>query len=188
MGTDEPVRADFWRLWVFNDPSWDWWSFDFDKDLDYAYTQIAPLVDQTSADLSAFKANGGKMLVYHGWSDPVVSTYDSINYFGRVLDAQGSKASMDEFYRMFLVPGMGHCSGGPGVTNLRSALTAPTPDTDILAAMDRWVETGEAPDDLVATRDVEGEASRTRPVCAYPTQAVYSGSGNPDDAASYSCR
>lgn len=187
MGTDEPVRADFWRLWVFNDENWDWWSFDFDKDLEYAYTQIAPLVDQTSTDLSAFKANGGKMIVYHGWNDPVVSTYDSISYFDKVRDAQGSRAAMDEFYRMFLIPGMGHCGGGPGVTNLRSALTSPAPDTDILAALDRWVEAGTAPDDLVATGNGEGEAVPTRPLCAYPTQAVYSGSGSPDDAASYTC-
>lgn len=188
MGKDKPVRADFWRLWVFNNENWDWWSFDFDKDLAYAYTRIAPLVDQTSTDLSAFKANGGKMIVYHGWSDPVVSAYDSIDYFNKVRDVLGSQMAMDEFYRMFLVPGMGHCGGGPGVTNLRSALTSPAPDTDILAALDRWVETGTAPNDLIATRDVEGEAPRTRPLCAYPTQAVYGGHGNPDDATSYTCR
>ncbi len=188
MGTNEPVRADFWRYWVFDDPHWNWWTFDFDRDVSYAYAKIAPLVDQTSADLSAFKGNGGKMIVYHGWSDPVVSAYDSIGYYDRVRQAQGSQAAMDDFYRMFLVPGMGHCGGGPGATVLRSDLAAPAAGSDILAALDRWVEQGRAPDDLVASRVSGGTVSRTRPLCPYPAQATYKGSGDPDQAANYICQ
>lgn len=188
MGTTEPVRADFWRYWVFDDPHWNWWAFDFDRDVSYAYAKVAPWVDQTSADLSAFKANGGKMIVYHGWSDPVVSAYDSINYYGRVRQAQGSQAAMDAFYRMFLVPGMGHCSGGPGVTGLRSDAASPAASSDILAALDRWVEQGQSPDDLVATRASGSSVSRTRPLCAYPAQAVYRGSGDTNLAANYICQ
>lgn len=188
MGVNEPVRADFWRYWVFDDPSWNWWTFDFDRDVSYAYAKIAPLVDQTSTDLSAFKSAGGKMIVYHGWNDPVVSTYDSIDYYGKVRDAQGSQAAMDEFYRMFLVPGMGHCSGGPGATVLRSEDGSPAADRDILAALDRWVEQGRPPDDLVASRVAGGAVQRARPLCAYPAQAAYTGTGDTNDAASYVCR
>ncbi|SAI05308.1 Tannase and feruloyl esterase [Bordetella ansorpii] len=188
MGTTEPVRADFWRYWVFDDPHWNWWTFDFDRDVSYAYAKVAPWVDQTSTDLSAFKANGGKMIVYHGWSDPVVSAHDSIDYYGRVRQAQGSQDAMDAFYRMFLVPGMGHCGGGPGVTGLRSDAASPAASSDILAALDRWVEQGRAPDDLVATRMSGASVSRTRPLCAYPTQATYRGSGDPDVATNYTCQ
>lgn len=189
MGSTEPVRADFWRYWVFDDPQWNWWTFDFDRDVSYAYAKIAPLVDQTSSDLSAFKARGGKLMVYHGWSDPVVSAYDSIGYYDRVLAAQGSRTALDEFYRLFLVPGMGHCSGGPGATTLRAdADAAPDPSRDILAIMDRWVEQGTPPDDFVASRVAAGSVQRTRPLCAYPAQAAYRGTGDPDDAANYICR
>ncbi|MDX3904526.1 MAG: tannase/feruloyl esterase family alpha/beta hydrolase [Pigmentiphaga sp.] len=189
MGSTEPVRADFWRYWVFDDPQWNWWTFDFDRDVSYAYAKIAPLVDQTSADLSAFKAAGGKLMIYHGWSDPVVSAYDSIGYYDRVLAAQGSRTALDEFYRLFLVPGMGHCSGGPGATSLRAeGDAAPDPSRDLLAAMDRWVEQGTPPDDFVAARMAAGSVQRTRPLCPYPTQAVYGGSGDPNDAANYACR
>ncbi|WP_296555880.1 tannase/feruloyl esterase family alpha/beta hydrolase [Pigmentiphaga sp.] len=189
MGSTEPVRADFWRYWVFDDPQWNWWTFDFDRDVSYAYAKIAPLVDQTSADLSAFKSAGGKLMVYHGWSDPVVSAYDSIGYYDRVLDAQGSRNALDAFYRLFLVPGMGHCSGGPGATTLRvDGDAAPDPSRDVLAAMDRWVEQGTPPDDFVASRTAAGSVQRARPLCAYPKQAVYRGTGDPDDAANYACR
>lgn len=189
MGVGEPVRADFWRYWVFEDPHWNWWTFDFDRDVSYARAKISPLVDQTSTDLSAFKAAGGKLLVYHGWSDPVVSAFDSINYYEGVRTAQGSQEEVDAFYRLFLVPGMGHCSGGSGATTLRGDGTAVpvAPQRDLLAAMDRWVETGQAPDDFIASRVAGGQVTLTRPLCAYPKQAVYDGQGDPNDAASFRC-
>lgn len=190
LGTSEPVRTDFWRYWVYDNPQWDWWTFDFDRDVDYAYAKIAPLVDQTRTDLSAFRAAGGKMIVYHGWNDAVVSAYDSIGYYERVRAAQGSQDAMDTFYRLLLVPGMGHCSGGPGATVLRAdgSLVPPGPGRDLLAALDRWVEQGQAPDDFVATRVSDGAVQRTRPLCAYPKQAIYGGAGSTDEAASYACR
>ena len=188
MGFGAPVRADFWRLWVFEDRAWNWWTFDFDQDADTAYRKIAPLVDQTSADLSGFKARNGKLIVYHGWNDPVVSPFDSIDYYERVAREQGSAGAMNDFYRLFLVPGLGHCQGGPGVTRLRSADASPRPQEDLLVALDRWVESGVAPDDVIAVRDVSGEPRRTRPLCAYPTKAVYDGAGPPEAASSYQCR
>ncbi|WP_312757275.1 tannase/feruloyl esterase family alpha/beta hydrolase [Pulveribacter sp.] len=190
-GNTEPVRADYWRLWTFNDPQWDWWTFDYDRDVQFADTVISPLVDQVNPDIAAFKARGGKAIVYQGWADPVVNTVDTIAYYEQVRRHQGSQAATDDFFRLFLVPGMGHCSGGTGTANFGNQ-GGPSPvlnaERDILMALDRWVEEDTAPDRLVATRMESGQAVRTRPLCPYPKQAVYSGTGSTDDADSFSCR
>ncbi len=187
-GGAEPVRADYWRYWAFNDPQWDWWSFDFDHQLETARERLGPLVDHNSPDIQAFKAYGAKLLVYHGWNDPVVVATDSIDYYERVKATQGSKAEVDSFMRLFMVPGMGHCAGGIGATNIRvTDSPRPHPEQDILAALDRWVEEGSAPDHLIASGKVGG-ADRTRPVCAYPKRAVYLGSGSTDSAENFACR
>lgn len=190
-GGAEPVRADYWRLWVFENPQWNWWSFDFDRDLTYADARLGALVDQTNPDISAFKAAGGKAIVYQGWQDPVVNPIDTIAYYDQVKARQGSQAETDEFFRLFMVPGMGHCSGGAGATNFGNqggASPVADPDHDLLKALDRWVEQGVAPDRIVASRVVAGATERTRLLCAYPKQAVYSGSGATTDAASYRCQ
>jgi feruloyl esterase len=189
-GSTEPVRADYWRLWVFENPQWNWWTFDYDRDLAFADAKISPLVDQTNADIGAFKARGAKVIVYQGWQDPVVNPIDTIAYVDRVKALQGSQAEVDSFLRLFVVPGMGHCSGGSGATNFgNGGAASPTPsaDHDVLMALDRWVETGAAPDRIVATRVVGGAAVRTRPLCPHPKKAVYAGAGSTDDAANFRC-
>lgn len=190
-GGSEPVRADYWRLWVFENPQWNWWTFDYDRDLAFADAKIGPLVDQNNADISAFKARGAKAIVYQGWQDPVVNAVDTIAYYDRVRALQGSQAETDAFFRLFMVPGMGHCSGGSGATHFgNQGGPSPTPsaDHDLLMALDRWVEGGAAPDRLIATRVVGGAAVRTRPLCPHPRVATYSGTGSTDDAASFSCQ
>ncbi|MFT3720721.1 tannase/feruloyl esterase family alpha/beta hydrolase [Pseudorhodoferax sp.] len=190
-GGAEPVRADYWRLWVFQNPQWNWWTFDYDRDLAYADAKVSPLVDQTSTDLAAFKAAGGKAIVFQGWQDAVVNPVDTIAYYERLRAAQGGQAAADAFFRLFLVPGMGHCSGGAGATTFgNSGGQAPNASAanDLLMALDRWVEQGAAPDSIVAARVAGGTVERTRPLCAYPKKAVYKGSGSTDDAASFSCQ
>lgn len=190
-GGAEPVRADYWRLWVFANPQWDWWTFDYDRDIAYADARVSPLVDQTSADLSAFKAAGAKAIVFQGWQDAVVNPVDTIAYAERVKAAQGTQAEMDTFYRLFLVPGMGHCSGGSGAAtfgNSGGQVPNPTADNDLLMALDRWVEQGRAPDRIVAARLSGGNVVRTRPLCVYPQTAVYKGSGSTDDATNFNCQ
>lgn len=191
-GGSEPVRADYWRLWSFENPQWNWWTFDYDRDVTYTEAKLGPLVDQTSANLAAFKARGGKAIVYQGWQDPVVNGIDTIAYYDRVKAAQGgSQAEVDGFFRLFMVPGMGHCSGGSGATSFGNGGSAPPvidADRDILSALDRWVTAGTAPDRIVASRVVSGTVVRTRPLCAYPKKAVYRGSGSTDDAANFSCQ
>jgi feruloyl esterase len=148
-------------------------------------------VDQTSADLSAFKAAGAKAIVFQGWQDAVVNPVDTIAYAERVKAAQGTQAEMDKFYRLFLVPGMGHCSGGSGATtfgNSGGQVPNPTADNDLLMALDRWVEQGRAPDSIVAARLSGGNVVRTRPLCVYPQTAVYKGSGSTDDATNFNCQ
>lgn len=190
-GGTEPVRADYWRLWAFENPQWNWWTFDYDRDVSFTEARLGPLVDQVNADLAAFKARGAKAIVYQGWQDPVVNALDTIAYVDKVTALQGAQAETDKFMRLFLVPGMGHCSGGSGATNFGNQ-GAPAPvadaDHDLLMALDRWVESGAAPERIVASRVSGGATVRTRPLCPYPKKAVYLGSGSTDDAASFSCQ
>jgi feruloyl esterase len=183
-GRTEPARVDFWRYWVFRDPRWDPRTFDFDR-------AVGRAIDQTSADLDAFARRGGKAIVYQGWQDPVVSALGTIAYYERVRDRLGSQEKTDRFFRLFLVPGMGHCAGGTGATSFGNAGAAPPAidaDHDLLAALDRWVERGTPPDRIVASRVTNGTVTRTRPLCPYPKRATYTGSGSTDDAASFACR
>jgi len=175
-GTTEPTRADFWRYWVFDNPQWNWWTFDFDRDMTYARAKISPYVDQTNPDIGAFKARGGKLIVYNGWADPVVNPIDTITYFDKVKALQGSQAEVDRFARLFLVPGMGHCGGGTGTSTF-----------DVLTALDQWVDKGIAPDVIPASRTTGGVVDRTRPLCAHPKEARYNGSGSVNDAANFTC-
>jgi feruloyl esterase len=149
------------------------------------------MVDQRNPDLSAFAARGGKAIVYHGWQDPVVNALDTIAYYEQVRAKHGSQADTDRFFRLFLVPGMGHCSGGTGATSFGNQ-GGPPPvsdaEHDLLRALDAWVENGRAPDRIVASRVVDGRTVRTRPLCPYPKRAVYTGTGGTDDAAHFVCR
>ena len=190
-GAAAPVRADFWRLWVYGTPEWDAWGFDFDRDLAFSLAKLGPLVDHVNADLSAFKARGGKLITFQGWADPVVSALDTIAYYDKVRSLQGSQAETDTFFRLFMAPGMDHCRGGPGANvfgNGGVAAPDPSAQNDLLMALDRWVEQGTAPERLIAARVVNGVATHTRPLCAYPKKAVYSGTGSTDVAASFACR
>jgi feruloyl esterase len=116
------------------------------------------------------------MLFYHGVSDSTFSALDTIDYYNRLADANGGADAVRGWGRLFLVPGMGHCGGG--------SLT--TDSFDLLTALVDWVERGVAPDAIVAKRS--GEPRLTRPLCAYPRYAHYSGRGDPTDASSFACR
>lgn len=176
----------FFRWFVFDDPEWDFRNFDFDKDLAYALEKVGPAVDSNDPDLRPFRDNGAKLIVYHGWSDPDISPLASINYFESVVDViaddtqatnwQSALQSTQDFYRLFMVPGMAHCAGGPG------------PDRfDALTALENWVERDIAPETIIASKIVDDEVVRTRPLCVHPKMATYNGSGDPDAATSFSC-
>lgn len=190
-GGSEPTRANFWRYWVFNDSRWNWWHFDFDRDVARADDRVGRMIDQVNPDISGFAAHGGKAIVYQGWQDPVTNALDTISYYERVRARQGSQESTDRFFRLFLVPGMGHCSGGTGATSFGNQ-NAPAPvidaQHDLLSALDAWVEKSTPPDRIIASRVVNGTTVRTRPLCPYPHRATYSGQGSTDEAAHFVCR
>ena len=189
-GKDVPVRADFWRYWAFNDPSWNWWTFDYHRDYQAALAKLGPLVDQNNPDISQFKSHGGKLIAYQGWADPVVNPLDTIAYYDKVEAQQGSQSATDAFYRLYMVPGMAHCMGGVGQTNFgNQGAPAPIIDAshDILSALDRWVTQDVAPDTITASELKNGSVASTRPLCPYPKRAIYNGNGDTRLAASYSC-
>jgi feruloyl esterase len=132
-------------------------------------------INATATDWSGFRTRGNKLLLYTGVSDPVFSALDLIRYYRQIEQNNGGEEQTHGFARLFLVPGMTHCSGGPGLD-----------DFDALDAMQKWVEEGKAPDSIVAS----GRAfpHRTRPLCAYPLIAKYEGKGDPEDARSFSCK
>jgi feruloyl esterase len=189
-GGTEPARTAFWRHWVFANPKWDWWTFDFDRDLALAHKKIGALIDQVNPNIRAFKARGGKAIVYQGWQDPITNALDTIAYYEKVRARQASQQETDRFFRLFLVPGMGHCSGGTGTTNFgnqNGGSPIVDADHDLLTALDAWVERNRPPDRIIASRVVNNATVRTRPLCPYPQRAVYQGSGSTDDGSSFAC-
>jgi feruloyl esterase len=168
------VATHFFKFLVFNDPSWDYSDYDVAnarKDAKLAAT----FMNATNPDLDAFKAKGRKLIVWHGWSDAAPSALGSIKYYEEVRKRDDA---VRDYFRLFLMPGVLHCGGGPG------------PDTvDWPATLADWVENGKAPDRVIARKAAAGGAvSRTRPLCPYPQHAEYTGAGSTDDAANFVCR
>ena len=175
MDPPEPMRVGFFKYFLFHDPNWDFRTIDWERDLAYA-EQKMPFMAAVDRDMSAFKKRGGKLLMYTGWSDPVVPPQDTVAYYDAVVKTMGGLEKTREFFRFFLAPGMGHCGGGPGPNQF-----------DHLTALEQWVEKGAAPDKLVATHSTNGKVDRTRPLCLYPQVARWKGTGSSDEAANFSC-
>ena len=173
----------FFKYMVFEDPEWDFRSFDYDADLAYALRKVGPILDARDPDLDAFRSREGKLIVYHGWSDADITALSSIEYYEMVASRLGGErgraaglSETAEFFRLFLVPGMGHCRGGPG------------PDRfDALGALESWVELGTTPARIIASQIADGQIVRTRPLCPYPQAGAWSGQGSPDSEANFAC-
>ncbi len=153
-------------------------TFDFDKD-PARLAFMGRLLDADDPDLAPFKATGGKLIMFHGWADPVVLPQVTVEYYESVISSMGGLAETADFSRLFMVPGMGHCWELPGQG----------PDRfDPITALEAWVERGIPPDSILAEkRDSSGNLIRTRPLCPYPQVARYMGSGDPDAAANFRC-
>jgi feruloyl esterase len=172
----EDVAVDTFRI-LFNDPSWDYRTMDFDKDIARADRLGANTIDAADpSKLGKLFARGGKIFYYHGWNDPAITPLSAIDYYDKAVAANGGRSKTDGSMRLFMVPGMGHCGGGEG------------PNTfDKLDVVVKWVEQGKAPDQVIASHATNGHVDRTRPLCPYPQVARYKGSGSTDEAQNFSC-
>jgi feruloyl esterase len=158
------------RILGFQDANYDWREFDLDRDLPII-DAAAGFVDAVDPDLQAFKAHGGKLLLYAGWRDTGITPENTVAYYESVREEMGPE--QDDWLRLFLAPGMGHCRGGPGVDVF-----------DTLTALEQWRERDVAPDQMLARGRESGLA---RPICAYPAYAKFDGSGALEDAENWSC-
>ena len=167
--------------WVFG-KDYDWRRFDFDHDNQRYTEKLAPMLNATDPNIDTFRQHGHKLLMYHGWSDWLVAPGESINYYQAVLQGAGQGNTtlppIEDSFRLFLVPGMAHCGGGPGATHF-----------DALGAVVDWVENGTAPDRLLASKSpaAAGDTTLQRPLCPYPRTAQYQGTGSLNEAASFVC-
>jgi len=159
-----------WTKW--KGPEYDW-----DKDATMVINELSPLLDDADPDLAAFKKRGGKLLLYTGWADPLIPAADLVNYYEGMQKKMGGPQATAEFARLFMVPGMGHCSGGTSPNRF-----------DALGALEPWVEKGLAPEKMIATQVAQGATVRTRPLCVYPQVSKWNGSGSTDDAANFTCK
>lgn len=155
-------------------PSWSYTMFNFDTDPPRV-AKAAAILNPHNPDLSKLRRRGGKIVHYSGWGDQQVNPFPAIEYYETVSKRFGEKQTRD-FYRLFMVPGMYHCSGGPGCSN-----------ADWLTAVMDWVEKGVAPQQILGSHIENGQTTRTRPLCPYPRVARYKGTGSTDDAVNFAC-
>jgi feruloyl esterase len=193
---------------VYEGRPWDWRTSNLHDDVLLADAKEAPYVNATNPDLRTFRAHGGKLIVYHGWGDAAVAPRNSIDYYHQVRDflamypdvrTAPAAATLDDFYRLFMVPGMSHCWDGVGPDSFGNE-EVPAPgllqdaDHDVVMALDRWVVDGAGPERIVATKLPEKDSAgnilqeiMTRPLCPYPKVARYQGTGSTNDAANFRC-
>lgn len=162
-----------YRYLVYDDPDWDYTAYDF-AGWEADTRRVERILNATDTDLTAFQVAGGKLILWHGWVDAAISPLSTIDYYEGVRDRH---PDADSFARLFLLPSVGHCRGGPG------------PDrVDWLGVIRAWVEEGEAPSRLMVNRlDSDGTVQMSRPISAYPAHVRYDGSGDPSRAQSFEC-
>jgi feruloyl esterase len=170
-----PIGANYFRDLVMKDQAWDIATFDLERDIPRAMAADVGEFMTTKADLREFFARGGKLMLWHGWTDGMIPAGNTVEYYESALAASGPEAK--NAMRLFMLPGVDHCAGGEGPSTF-----------DALAAIDAWVESGKAPERIVVRRQLKGGATRSRPLCPYPQVARYKGTGSTDDESSFECR
>ena len=182
-GGPEPFggATSYFRDLVFGDPAWDFKSFDYDKDLEASYKAGSDILDVPADGLSKFINGGGKLLLSHGWADGLIPPQNTITFY-KTMIADMDRDKYADSVRLFLIPGMGHCSGGNGPSVV-----------DMLSVIDTWVTEGKSPGKIIASTPAgnpmnPNQKQMSRPLCPYPEVAVYKGSGSTDDAANFECK
>jgi len=179
-GRPNSITLDWWRYFLTQNAQWDWTVLTpalYEQYWDQSVEEFSAVLATDNPDLAAFRDRGGKLVLWHGWSDQLIYPEGTIDYYQKVQKQMGDPAT-SKFARLFLAPGVGHCSGGPG----------PAP-AGALDAVVQWVEQSQAPDTLKAERrDPAGNIVRSRPLCQFPMVAKYKGSGSTDDASNFECR
>jgi len=175
-----PFSVDWLRYFITQNPQFDLTTITpaaYESFWDQSLEQYGEVIGTDNPDLTAFRDRGGKAIVWHGWADQLISAEGTIDHYQRVQQHMGGAEETSDFLRLFMAPGIGHCAGGPG--------PAPTGQLDALL---EWVEEGDAPETLMATRrDQTGAVTRSRPLCQYPLVARYTGTGSTDEAANFVC-
>jgi feruloyl esterase len=178
----------YFSYMVSGDPKWNVLTANVDASLKQAAATTGAEVDATSPDLSKFAAHGGKLIVYHGWNDQAISPWNSIHYYESVQKAMGADKA-ESMVRLYMAPGVEHCASGPG-PSFFGQLGLPTTGAakyGIFDSLVDWVEKSTPPSSIVATKYSDNKVAMTRPLCAYPQVAKYKGSGDTNDAASFTC-
>lgn len=176
---------------VYEKSDWDYKSTKVNDGLKAAEAKTAKILNATNPDLSAFKARGAKLILYHGWNDAAISALNTINYYNSVASKMG-QTETQTFSRLYMVPGLQHCGGGPGANSFgQLGQGAPDPQHNIELALEEWVEKGIAPSEIVATKYVDDDPAKgvkfTRPLCSYLQVAKFKGTGDPNDATNFVC-
>jgi hypothetical protein len=173
------ISSDHFRYWVERDKAFDWHKLDyaaFETEFQKSRAMFNRIIGSDDPDLRLFRRDGGKVLIWHGLSDQLIFPEGTVDYYERVIDKAGGLKETQNFARLFLAPGVGHCGGGTGPSNF-----------DMFGELVKWVESGQAPERIIASRMQNNQVVRSRPLCLYPKVARYTGNGSTDDAKNFVC-
>jgi feruloyl esterase len=182
----------FYTFMVYEKTDWDYKTFTLAPGMKLAEDKTAAALNATDPNLKSFRDAGGKLIIYHGWEDPAIPAVNTVNYYQSVVSTVGKPAA-DSFVRLYMLPGVQHCAGGPGPGAFGGVGDWNSPDDpqhNARVALEQWVEKGTAPGTIIASKpadDPQQPPKMTRPVCTYPESAKYKGSGDTNDAANFNC-